>query len=59
MLILHVFIYHILACYTIIIGSCWRSTYLMMVFLWPKTVTGFVKTVPNGTRVEIQFIADY
>ena len=22
-------------------------------------VTGFAKTVPNGTRIEIQFIADY
>ena len=22
-------------------------------------VTGFVKTVPNGTRIEIQFIGEY
>ena len=22
-------------------------------------VTGFAKTVPNGTRIEIQFIAEY
>ena len=48
--------------YNTVIIIIMMHNYVAMLWLRPEwiiNVTGFAKTIPNGTRIEIQFIADY
>ena len=51
-------------CYIDQYRCSWFAAYylicqLVIMLITYRYVTGFVKTVPNGTRIKIKFIADY